>query len=141
MRDMDEDVRKRLGYRAVARMQRATKEDAIKNAYAEGLLDGGALIRNIAIARINTGSSLSFIYDVGVRHGTKKQTKQTKAAGANVNDPWYWFLHEFGFTDRGGRHHAGKHFMTKAFERRKSDGLAMMGETMWKGIKKWEKSK
>jgi len=137
LRQLDSEMRSTIGFRAFSRLQRQTKDDAVKNAYAEGLLGpSGALIRNIAIARINTGSSLSFIYDFCVRHGTKKQIKQSKFAGKNVNDPWYWFLHEFGYHDRAGVEHPGTGFMTKAFEKRKGDGLEMMAATMRKGIDK-----
>jgi hypothetical protein len=99
------------------------------------------LIRNIAIARVNTGNPLVFAYDVGVRHGTRKQMKQTKAAGKNVNDPWYWFLHEFGFHDRGGNEVGPRPFITPAFHRRMSDGLDMMADTMKRGIDKAARAK
>lgn len=136
MRALDADLRTKIGYRAVARVQRQTRDDAIVNANAQGLIDSGALVRNIAIARIKTGSSLQFAYDVGVRHGTRKQQKQTKAAGKNVNDPWYWFLHEFGFHDRGGNEIAPRPFITPAFNKRQADGAEMMADTIRKGLEK-----
>jgi len=139
MHDMDEDMRTKLGYRAVARVMRATKADA------EGILDShhfqgnGAMRRNIAIARIKSSSPLAMIYDVGVRHGTKKQIKQTKAEGRNTNDPWYWVLHEFGFHDRSGKEVGPRPFMTPAFRRRLTDGIEMMADTLRRGIKKFDK--
>jgi hypothetical protein len=141
MRAMDADVRTKLGYRAVARVMRATREDAIRIAHSNGLLRTGALIRNIALARINTGNSLVFAYDIGVRHGTRKQGKQTKGAGVNFNDPWYWFLHEFGFTNRAGGQVGPTPFITPAFQMRHNDGLEMMADTLRKGIAKHNKAK
>jgi hypothetical protein len=98
-------------------------------------MQSGALVRNIVIARLKT-PPLTYGYVVGVRHGTKKQMKQTKAAGSNVNDPWYWFLHEFGFTGRSGQIVGPRPFLTPGFERVKPEALSLMGETMWKGILK-----
>ena len=141
LRGIDAEMRTKIGYRAVARVMRQTRDDAVRNAYAAGLLDTGALIRNIALARIKTGSSLLFIYDVGVRHGTKKQMKQTKAAGRNVNDPYYWFMHEFGYTHRGGGQVGPTPFLTPAFQLRMGDGIALMSDTLWKGIEKANKPK
>ena len=142
LQGLDAALRTKIGFRAVMRVQRATRDDAIRIAHSKLEIGSGALLRNIAIARIKSVSPLAFIYDVGVRHGTKKQIKQTKAHRKNtgnasargINDPWYWRLHEFGFHNRGGGEVGPRPFLTPAFEKRKSDGLSMMGETLWKGI-------
>lgn len=142
LRGIDAELRAKIGFRAVYRVMKQTRDDALSIAQSVLQSDTGALFRNIAIARNTKDSSpLSFVYDVGVRHGSRKQKKQTKAEGRNVNDPYYWFMHEFGYTHRGGGQVGPTPFLTPAFARRQADGLAMMGDTLWKGIEKANKPK
>jgi len=96
LRNLDEKSRTKIGNAAAGGAAYILREASRKQAEENGLFKTGALIKNIAMAREPARGGLEFSYTVGVRHGTKKQIKQTKAAGSNVNDPWYWYLHEFG---------------------------------------------
>lgn len=102
---LSDDMKRRSAFLASAAGARVIQKLAIQNAKTvpsgdvPGLVDTGALIRNIAIARqkVQKGGTY-YPYHVGVRHGTKKQIKTN-------NDPWYWWMHEFGWTDRKGVKH------------------------------------
>ena len=105
LNEMALDMQTKAGYRAASAGARVVQRKAIANAKSvpsgkkPGLVDTGALVKNIAIARRPVGNGGSYFpYHIGVRHGTKKQIK-------TGNDPWYWWLLEFGFTDRGGQRH------------------------------------
>jgi HK97 gp10 family phage protein len=71
---------------------------AIENARTNFQEGTGALFRNIARKKIRVGNT-KMGYTVGVRHGTRFQKGQSKKAGRNVNDPWYWWILEFGTND------------------------------------------
>jgi HK97 gp10 family phage protein len=71
---------------------------AIDNARVNFREHTGALQKNIARKKIKKGSTWMG-YTVGVRHGTRFQRGQTRKAGRNVNDPWYWWILEFGTND------------------------------------------
>jgi HK97 gp10 family phage protein len=71
---------------------------AVANAEANFTPRSGALFRNIARKKIQKNSTWMG-YTVGVRHGSKRQQGQTRKAGRNVNDPWYWWILEFGTND------------------------------------------
>lgn len=69
------------------------KNAAIVNAHGRGLFDSGALLRNIAMKRIRIGRD-QHGYTVGVRAGTPRQMKKSKAGISD--DPFYWWFLEFG---------------------------------------------
>lgn len=90
-----------IGYRATFGASKELRNAARAQARAKGIVDTGALVDNIAMKKIRDGSRLG--YTVGVRHGTRSQVKKG-------NDPWYWFLHEFGTV-----HMAARPFLRPAF--------------------------
>lgn len=99
VRAMNVELQTKAGLRATAAGSHVVKKRAKAIAEAKGLRDSGALIDNIAIVRKPlSGLGTYFRYELGVRHGGKKQKKSGR-------DPWYWWLWEFGWTDKaGGRH-------------------------------------
>lgn len=81
----------------------------------------GTLERNIRSRTGRPREGMTATVIVGVRKLSNKQVRQfkmvhRKGGRANPNDPFYWRFMEFGFTDRGGKWHAGKSFLRNAFE-------------------------
>lgn len=96
MRDLRVDLKMRAAHRAVAAGARETKKAAQQNVMAKDLVLTGALLESIATMRVKAqANNTYFPYYIGVRHGTKKQEKSQR-------NPWYWWLWEFGWTDKSG---------------------------------------
>jgi HK97 gp10 family phage protein len=99
-----EKIAARATYGAATDLREFAKDNA-RREFREGT---GALFRNIARKRMKKSSTL-IGYTVGVKHGGKKQ----KATG---DDPWYWWILEFGTND--GRI-APRAFFRNAYEQHK----------------------
>jgi HK97 gp10 family phage protein len=112
-----------LAFRAVSRAARKVRDSAQANIQSYQLIDTGSMIGNVAFAR-KRPNGLIFSYDIGVRHGTRKQKKVD-------DDPWYWFLLEFGTVK-----YTGRHFMTQAFENDKEGSLDVMRDSLADGIER-----
>lgn len=71
---------------------------AKRNLRQQGLVDTGALLKNIAVARVKKNGVAT--YQIGVRTGRKARgAKRVIGRGARVSytdDPFYWWFHEFG---------------------------------------------
>ena len=80
------------------------KKEAITIAKAHGLVDTGALTKNIAVKRETGTPSNIFEYHVGVRHGGEaKSAERIAVKGADgklryewTNNPFYWWFWELG---------------------------------------------
>lgn len=80
------------------------KKQAIVNARAQGLVDTGALVDNIAVKRQTGTSPTWFEYHIGVRHGKEAKGAQRIAVRGSdgkvrfeySDNPFYWFFWEFG---------------------------------------------
>lgn len=121
--ELKEDVGKKTVYRAAGAAARVVREAAKRNAAAANLRDSGALINNIALARSKEFTPPIVCYDVGVRHGTKKQRKTN-------NDPFYWWYWEFGHHNPFTRQFERRPFMIPAIENNKNEALAAMERTV-----------
>lgn len=89
---------------AVNAAAQVVKKQAVANAQAHGLVSTGALINNIAVKRQpDTGPGLTE-YHVGVRtswHAKASQKIAVRGKDGSIryeyaNDPFYWFMWEFG---------------------------------------------
>lgn len=83
---LSDDLKGRVAMAAAGSGAGVVRKRAKQNAQAIGLIDTGALVENIAIAR-EKSNGLQFAYRIGVRG------RRAKKAGGN---PWYWWMHEFG---------------------------------------------
>jgi HK97 gp10 family phage protein len=115
------ETKDKLAFRAVAGAARAVQRAAKNNIMSYDLVETGALLDNVVTAR-QKPEGLTFTYHVGVRHGTRSQIKKG-------NDPWYWFILEFGSVK-----YEGRHFMTQAFESEKQNALDLMRDSLDRGI-------
>jgi HK97 gp10 family phage protein len=123
LRELSSATQDTLSYRAAAKAARLVVRSAQANIQSYGLIDTGALIGNVAMAR-QKPNGLVYSYDIGVRHGTKKQIKTD-------DDPWYWWLLEFGTVNFEGRH-----FLTQAFAGEKEEALEAMRTSLTSGIER-----
>ena len=121
MRGLSRETQDKLGFRGAAAASRVVRKSAQDNILSYGLVDTGALIGNVAIARQQV-HGLSFSYDIGVRHGSVKQIRED-------DDPFYWFMLEFGTVKR-----PGTPFLTLAFEQEKDASLEAMRTVLSRGI-------
>lgn len=80
------------------------KKEAVKIAKAHGLVDTGALNKNIAVKREPGTPKSIFEYHIGVRHGAESKGAERRAVrGADgklryewTNNPFYWWFWELG---------------------------------------------
>jgi HK97 gp10 family phage protein len=122
---LNEDLQKRISYAAVSAAARVIKKKAIENAKAQGLHDSGSLQENIAISRNRIGETGigQYSYRIGVR-GRKKAKK-------GGNNPWYWWLHEFGSSK-----HPARPFITPAMMSERSNALDAMERIIERRLQK-----
>jgi len=113
----------KLAFQATAAAARVVRKSAQDNIQSYGLIESGALIGNVAFAKKKPEGTL-FSYDIGVRHGTVKQIKQD-------DDPFYWFMLEFGTVKR-----PGTPFLSLAFDQEKSTSLETMRRVLAAGIER-----
>jgi hypothetical protein len=93
---------KSVSYKATRAGAARIADQFKENIRSAGLVDSGAFLRGVAVARKRTPE-----YEIGVRHGTVKQIK-------SGDDPFYWWFHEFGFTHRDGTQVPAKNLLTRA---------------------------
>jgi HK97 gp10 family phage protein len=102
-----------IAFKATSAAARNVVKSTQANIQTYGLIDTGAMIGNVAYAR-QKPQGLVFSYDIGVRHGTRKQKKAD-------DDPWYWWLLEFGTAER-----PGTPFLSLAMDQEKEASLETM---------------
>lgn len=128
LKKLPEEFGQRKGSSAVFRASKIIQQAAKSYAAGRGLRLSGALIENIAVKRDRTGNKNLISYHVGVRHGRnaykagtayKEITRRKGGKGLKVryvNDPFYWWYHEFGAP---GRNIPARPFLRPAFESNK----------------------
>jgi hypothetical protein len=94
---------KSFSYKAARAGAARIVEQFRENIRTAGLVDSGAFLRNVAVARLRKGPE----YEIGVRHGTVKQIQ-------SGDDPFYWWFHEFGYRKRDGTEVPAKNMLTRA---------------------------
>jgi HK97 gp10 family phage protein len=129
--ELKEDVGKKVVYGAASAMARVVKKAAIENATTAGLNDSGSLISNIALARSKTFTPPLVMYEVGVRHGTKKQIRED-------NDPFYWWFWEFGHMNPMTNQFERRPFLVPAFENNRAEALEAAEKVIARAIKRVE---
>lgn len=80
------------------------KREAVVIARMQGLVDTGALVKNIAVKRERGTAKNIFEYHVGVRHGREAKAAERIAVRGRdgkihfqwTNNPFYWWFWEFG---------------------------------------------
>lgn len=107
------------------------KRAAIANARAQGLVNSGALVNNIAVKRERGTPETITEYHIGVRHGKEsKGTQRIALRGSDgkiryeyTDNPFYWHMWEFGHYNVFLRRHvSARAFMRPAMLARE-DGL------------------
>jgi len=127
LNELGEDVRKKVIRSAVTAAAQVVKKRAKEIAKTKGIEDTGALIRNIA-GKVEKQRSPDYVQiNIGVRHGQikdeKKAARKQGRAVKTVDDPWYWWQHEFGNSKK-----AARPFIRPAFEESKEKALEVMTE-------------
>jgi HK97 gp10 family phage protein len=128
--ELKEDVGKKAIYMASSAAARVVRNNARKNAQA-AFTDPDVLVKNIVVGRSKEFTPPVVAYEVGVRHGTVKQIKED-------NDPYYWFMWEFGHNNLFTRRFERKPFMVPAIEMSRADALAAMEKSIARAIRRVE---
>lgn len=99
------DAKERASFSAVLAGTVPIRRQIRRNIIDAQLVNTGAMMSQVAPLRDPPrGTEISYQIGIRGRRATKKAPQ----------DPWYWWLQEFGYTDRGGRHHPGKRFVSRA---------------------------
>jgi HK97 gp10 family phage protein len=134
-----QDVDKRISRLMVASGGRIVKNEAKRIAMSKLKAKTGALFKNIAIKREKTPDGITQ-YNLGVRHGRElgRKAQSELAVGKNgrvlrryVNNPYYWFLHEFGLG-----HNPKRDFIGPALESKREEAVAAMEKRLQDEINK-----
>lgn len=99
---------------------RETGNIALGYAISESPYRTGVLRRNIRLVVKGAAAPWRAVTGLRVRAGRRKnwaKMSEEQREAAARNDPYYWFWHEFGWTDRAGRKHEGKAYLRNALER------------------------
>ena len=141
--EISRDMRTRTARAMVVAAGGVLKREAKRLAQSHGLRKSGALINNIAIKRERTPDGIAQ-YHLGERHGRDLGRKAVKklAVGSNgrivtkrVNDPFYWYFHEFGTKKMQARPYIGP-----ALENKREDAVQAMEKRLAAVIEKANKT-
>lgn len=80
------------------------KRQAVANIRADGRVDTGDMVKNVAVKRERGTSANWFEYHIGVRHGPEAKSAQRIAVKSTdgkihfqwTNNPFYWWFWELG---------------------------------------------
>ena len=106
------------------------KREAVSIARVQGLVDTGALVKNIAIKRERGTPKNIHEYHIGVRHGASAKAAQRIAVRNRdgkikfqwTNNPFYWWFWEFGhYNGFLKRHVAARPFIRPAMEAKQGE--------------------
>lgn len=120
---------------AVNAAAQVVKRQAVENARAQGLVETGALVKNIAVKRERNTSPTWTEYHVGVRSGGQaKGAEKIAVRGKDgtirfeyTNNPFYWHMWEFGhYNVLLRRHVAARAFMRPAMYARQGELVDVM---------------
>lgn len=145
MKEFQENLKKlkekeveRLAFQSALAGAGVVRNLAKRNLKQQGLIDTGAILRNIAVARQKKPGKA--MYQIGVRSGRKsKGAQRLIGRGAKVsyvNDPFYWWFHEFGTSKMPARP-----FLVPALQEAASTGKAFtaMQKRALKSLEKYLK--
>ena len=133
------NMKKRTARSMVVAAGGVLKREAKRLAQSQGLRKTGALIKNIAIKREKTPEGIAQ-YHLGERHGRHLGRKAEKKlvvgksgriVTKRVNDPFYWYFHEFGTKKMQARP-----FIGPALENKRNEAIKAMEDRLAKEIEK-----
>ncbi len=140
--EIENDMKMRTARSMVVAAGGVLKREAKRLAQSQGLRKTGALIKNIAIKREKTPEGIAQ-YHLGERHGRdlghkaeKKLVvgKSGRIVTKRVNDPFYWYFHEFGTKKMQKRP-----FIGPALENKRVEAIKAMEDRLAKEIEKANK--
>lgn len=127
---------------AVAAVGYSMAAEARKNLKASGSVRTGTLLRNIAVAREKTPPS-RVTFNVGVRHGKKSKNARkvvsyrgTRKSVKYENDPYYFFMVEFGTKNM-----AARPYLRPAFDAVTPKARDILARRLSKTIEKFKQGK
>ena len=133
------EIQNKAGRGAVASAASIIRREAKNIVKSKGLIKTGALLENIAIKRDKSPAGV-FTYNVGVRHGSKAKRARkvvtyrgTRASVKYENDPFYFFMLEFGTSKM-----PAKPFLRPAFESKKADAAQRIADRLRTSIEKFK---
>lgn len=135
---LDQKLSAKIARRAVARGAGIIRAEARARARAQGLVNSGALVKNIALKR-QTGTARTWTeYHVGVRHGKElRNAKKIQIRGQDgktrtiyENDPFYWWFWEFGHQNAFLRRRVARPFLRPAWEAKREAAAQMIRDTL-----------
>lgn len=115
------------------------RREAVAIARAQGLVDTGALVANIAIKRERGTPANIHEVHIGVRHGASAKAAQRVAVRNRdgkirfewTNNPFYWWFWEFGhYNGFLKRHVAAKPFIRPAMDQKAPEALGVMKQRL-----------
>lgn len=109
---LNDDMKTKTAWSATSAAASVIRDQAKANASAKMHPGIGNLVGNIATVRRTPPVNGAYTYSVGVRagphrrRGVKRATHLKKAGYGGIsttypNDPYYWFMLEFGYTHEG----------------------------------------
>lgn len=111
------------------------KRQAVANIRADGRVDTGDMIKNVAVKREQRTSANWFEYHIGVRHGPEAKSAQriaVRSADGKIhfqwtNNPFYWWFWELGHYNPILRQHVpAKGYIRRAILDRQTDAIEAM---------------
>jgi HK97 gp10 family phage protein len=137
LKDLEKKLATKIARRAVAKGAGLIRNEARTRAKAQGLVNSGALARNIALKRETKTARTRTEYHVGVRHGnTAKNAKKLQVVRKGKlrtlysNDPFYWWFWEFGHQNILTRKREQKPFLRPAYEAKREAAAQMIADTL-----------
>ncbi len=141
--DRSIDAEARVAANAAAQV---VKKEAVRLARMQGLVDTGALVKNIAVKRERDAPKNIKDYHIGVRHGAEAKGAQRIAIRNRegkirfewTDNPFYWWFWEFGFFNKWlNRHMPARPFMRPAMDNKQSELLEIMRQRLADRIEKF----
>lgn len=146
LKELDRNINSEARIAAAAGAQ-LVKKEAVLIARAQGLVDTGALVKNIAIKREPGTSKTWHEYHIGVRHGREAKAAERIAVRNHdgkikfewTNNPFYWWFWEFGhYNGFLKRHVAARPFIRPAMEHKQGEVLDAMKARLAARLEKFQ---
>ena len=143
---LNADMQNKVAWAASSAAAKVVRDKARANAAAEFIPGPGHLVENIVWARKSPAVDGAYTYSVGVRAGPHKRKNARSVtrlrkfrAGTREeypNNPWYWFMWEFGFTHYKTGPHLKRPFITPALMSERGRALDAMVSTLTRRLDK-----
>lgn len=138
LQGLEKKLATKIARRAVARGAGVIRAEARTRAKAQGLVNSGALVKNIALKRETKTARTRTEYHVGVRHGAQAKNarkiqvreRSGKLRTLYQNDPFYWWFWEFGHQNIFTRRRMAKPFLRPAWEAKREAAAQMIADTL-----------